>query len=81
MGIYLDLFVAISQIEQKDKGGIMTDNAVVGFLLCKLYKERCKELEQENKTLIDFIKEKMPEYKEWLDLSFNGGKNGTERDN
>lgn len=51
------------------------DNAVVGFLLCKLYKERCKELEKENKALIDFIKEKMPEYKEWLDLNFKAEEN------
>ena len=57
------------------EGVRMTDNAVVGFLLCKLYKKRCKELEQENKTLIDFIKEKMPEYREWLDLNFKGDNN------
>ncbi|MBO7712655.1 MAG: hypothetical protein J6S85_03745 [Methanobrevibacter sp.] len=53
----------------------MTDNAVVGYILSRIYLKRVNELEKENKTLIDFIKEKMPEYKEWLDLNFKGEEN------
>ena len=59
----------------------MKDNSVVGFLLCKIYKKRIKELEDTNKFLISFIKEKLPEYREWANINFGGAKNGTERDN
>ena len=37
-----------------------------------------KELEKDNLILIKFIKEKLPEYTEWLELNFgNRGENET----
>lgn len=50
------------------------DNAVVGYLLSRIYLKRVNELEKEVDILVDLIKKKLPEYTDWIETNF-GGKN------
>ena len=55
------------------------DNAVVGYLLSKIYLKRVNELEKEVDILVDLIKKKLPEYTDWIENNFNRGQNDRER--
>ena len=51
------------------------DNAVVGYLLSRIYLKRVNDLEKEVNILVDLIKKKLPEYTDWIETNFNGGQN------
>lgn len=53
----------------------MKDNSVVGYLLSRIYLKRVNELEKEVDILVKLIKEKLPEYTDWIENNFNGGQN------
>lgn len=52
------------------------DNAVVGYLLSRIYLKRVNELEKEVDILVKLIKEKLPEYTEWIETNFGGQDDG-----